>query len=65
MKTLNELEKFIAERINKTGQEINETEGIEEKLNWGMLLAYEDMLDEVQTRLGTGIFSAGVDVVER
>jgi hypothetical protein len=65
MKTLNELEKFIVERINKTRQEINETEGIEEKLNWGMLLAYEDMLDEVQTRLGTGMFSVGVDVVER
>jgi hypothetical protein len=65
MKTLNELEKFIVERINKTRQEINETEGIEEKLNCGMLLAYEDMLDEVQTRLGTGMFSVGVDVVER
>ena len=53
-KTLKEMEALLIERIKDVKQNINKTEGIENKVNWGMLLAYEDVLDEIQAKLGTG-----------
>ena len=52
---LKELEALLKERIKDTHKEINESEGNENKVNWGSLIAYEAMLDEIQARLGNGV----------
>ena len=52
--TLKEMEALLIERIKDIKQKINKTKGIENKVNWGMLLGYEDVLDEIQAKLGTG-----------
>ena len=56
MQVLEQLKKFIKKRIIETKTSINKTEGIEHKLNWGKLLAYEVMLDEIEHKLGHGLF---------
>lgn len=50
MEHLRELEQLLIERIKNLKQSGKGT-----KLEWGQLIAYEDILDEVQAKLGTGI----------
>ena len=52
---LKELEALLKERIKNTQREIDESEGNEYKVNWGSLIAYEAMLDDIQARLGNGV----------
>lgn len=55
MQSLLKCEKVLKKRLTTIRPKIHQAETIEERLSLGMYLAYEELLEEVQHKLGQGI----------